>query len=421
MIRLRNRLKQLFSGSFIRDVSKLSLGTLVGRVITVAALPLLTRLYSPQDFALLATYVALVSTVSVAACLRFEIAIPLAESNDDAKYLLMLALVALTGVTIAALILVWFLPLQITGWIKQPAMQPYLWIIPLGIAAIGVYSVAQYWATRARCFSQIAKTRMSQALIGVGTSLTLGWAGYTPLGLLLGNMFNASAGGFSLTIASLRNKKTPQKKMNLVGFQRILKKYRRYPIYSTFESLFNTAGIQISIILIASQAGVEAGFLMLAIQIVAAPVTLLGGAVSQVYISRAPEVLKEGGLKDFTKSIMRRLFRIGAGPLIMVGLLAPVLTPFVFGASWARTGVIVTWIVPWIIFQFIVSPISMALHITGNQVYAMLLQAFGLFLRVGALMIAILVQSNHIVEVFAISSAIFYVIYLLAVLKVVSE
>lgn len=56
-------------GSFLDDVLKLSIGTLTGRMITLAALPVLTRLYSPVDFALLAVFLALVNTLAVGACL----------------------------------------------------------------------------------------------------------------------------------------------------------------------------------------------------------------------------------------------------------------------------------------------------------------------------------------------------------------
>jgi hypothetical protein len=148
---LRHRLKQVFSGSFIRDVAKLSLGTLAGRVLTVAALPLLTRLYSPEDFALLASYVAIVSTIAVAACLRLEIAIPLAKTDDDAKHLLVLALLALAAVTLVALLVVLTWPQQLAAWTGQPALLGYGWLIPTGIAALGLFSVMQYWATRAAC------------------------------------------------------------------------------------------------------------------------------------------------------------------------------------------------------------------------------------------------------------------------------
>ena len=59
----------------------------------MAVLPLLTRLYEPSDFALLAIYTSLIGLFVVVACGRFDLAIPLPESESDGLSLLILSLV----------------------------------------------------------------------------------------------------------------------------------------------------------------------------------------------------------------------------------------------------------------------------------------------------------------------------------------
>lgn len=404
-------LKKLCSGSFFRDVAKLTLGTLGGRLITIAALPLLTRLYGPEDFAMLATYIAVVSTIAVGACFRLEIAIPVANNDVDAKNLVVLALIALVLVTLISLAIVCFLPNKIAVWPKHANLTSYMWLIPIGIAALGFFSITQLWATRARRFAQIGSAQVKQALIGVATSISMGWIGVAPLGLLLGNLLNISAGGLTLARWSVKNETEQFKGISISGLKSTLLKYKRYPIYSTPESFFNTAGLQLPILLIAAYAGSEAGFLMLAMQIMVAPMGLLGGAISQVYISRAPQEYQAGHLANFTQTIMLRLFKIGLGPFILLGVFSPWLVPHVFGAGWNRTGEILIWLMPWMLLQFVVSPVSMALHIAGQQVKAMLLQAFGLVSRTGAIFFAVYVMPKYVVEIFAVSSILFYLIY----------
>lgn len=418
---LRHRLKEVISGSFIRDVAKLSLGTLAGRVLTVAALPLLTRLYSPEDFALLASYLATVSTIAVAACLRFEIAIPLADTEDDAKYLLVLALLALASVTLVALLVVLAWPRQLAIWSGHTALAAYVLLIPTGIAALGLYSVMQFWATRTRSFTQIAETHISQAIVGVATSVAMGWAGIAPLGLLLGNLLNTSAGSLKLVRRTIKNDAHILRSLSLQGLKSTLHKYKGYPIYSTPESFFNTAGIQVPILLVATYVGKEAGFLMLAMQIMALPIGLLGGAISQVYVSRAPQAMQERQLAAFTRTIMLRLFKVGLLPFLALGSLAPWLVPYAFGAEWERTGEIITWLVPWMLLQFVVAPVSMVLHVTGNQAKSMSLQAFGLVLRTGLVLMAANAMPQYVVEFYAVSGALFYAIYLYMLHKVLEQ
>ena len=402
-----DRVRSRLGSSFLRDVAKLSLGTLGGRLIALAALPFVTRLYSPADFVLLATYLALVSTIAVAACLRMEIAIPLADTDADAAGLLLLAIIALSSVVLLVSVPILLVPDQVAMLLGNPGIERYLWLVPLGVAMAGSYSALQFWSTRARRFGDIARTRVGQAATGVVTMLGLGSAGVAPLGLLLGHMLNIGAGGIRLGYAAMRNEHSTLRAVRFSTLGGTLRRYRRYPIYSTPEALANVAGMQIPILIIAAVSGGEAGQLFLAMQVMAAPMTLLGISISQVYVSRAPTEYREGRLAPFTLGIMRRLVLVGVGPLILAGALAPVVFPWLFGAQWARAGEIVTWLVPWMALQFVGAPISMVMHIVGWQRAMLVLTTLGLVMRVVFTVVA-LGGGFAAVECFAVASAAFH-------------
>jgi O-antigen/teichoic acid export membrane protein len=376
-------------GSFLGDVLKLSFGTLVGRLIAIAILPALTRLYSPADFALLAVYLALVSIIAVAACLRLEVAIPLIESDTEAAEVFVIALIVLTLVTIVLAVIALLFPQAVAQGLRSPALAPYLWLVPVGVVMAGSYSAMQFWATRIRRFGAIARTRVGQAVTGAATMLALGWAGLAPLGLLLGNMLNIGAGSVSLAGSALAHDRATFRKVRLSNLGTALRRNRRYPIFSTPEALFNMAGVQVPVLLIAAYGGVEAGFLLLAMKVMAVPMTLLGSSISQVYVSRAPQEYREGRLAPFTLSIMRRLVLVGVGPLLLAGALAPWAFPLIFGADWARAGELVTWLVPWMALQFVASPVSMVMFVVGRQRAMLALTTLGLIMRVGGALLAL--------------------------------
>jgi len=160
---------------------------------------------------------------------------------------------------------------------------------------------------------------------------------------------------------------------------------------------------------------------MLAIRLLSAPMGLLGGAVGQVYLSEAPAHFQNGTLKEFTKKTVWTLAKIGAPPILLVAIAAPFLVPIIFGGDWARTGVLIAWMAPWFFAQFITSPVSMSLHITGNQKAALALQLFGLAFRVGAVMWVALVYGEGAGEIYAVSGAIFYAVYLAVVLRLLRK
>lgn len=393
-------------------------GTAFAQVLTLLALPLLTRLYSPADFNLLAVYASILGIVTVAACLRLEIAIPLPQRESDAANLLVLALCSSAGVSGLLMLAVVLLPIQIATVIGQPKLHPYLWLLPLGIWFSSSYTALQFWMTRKKRFSIIAKTRVAQAFGGIGTQVGLGWAAIAPLGLLLGQMFTIVAGILGLARDLFKNDRATLCIVNLRDMQRVLSEYKRFPRYSICESLANSASSNLPIIIIAAlAAGPEAGFLTLASKIMAAPVTLIGTAVSQVYLSHAPDEARVGTLGKFTTNIMGGLIKTGAGPLIFAGIVAPSAFPIIFGAQWQRAGDLVAWMTPWFVIQFLTSPISMALHVTKNQYAALLLQLFGFVLRVGSVVIAAYWAERWIVECYAVSGLVFYLIYLCVVVS----
>jgi len=418
---MRERLQQLGQKSFVRSVAVLVGGTAFGQAVALLALPLLTRLYSPQDFSLLAVYVGLLGIISAAACLRFDIAIPLPEKDEDAANVLVLALMLASTVSALLAIPIVLIPERVAAWIGQPKIAGYLWLLPIGVLLAGSYNAMQFWATRKKDFPAIARTRVFQSVGGAATQVGMGMMGYTPLGLMVGQMLNSGAGGFGL---ALRISKTARAAMASVSFhrmKRLFREYDRFPKYSSLEAFANNAAIQLPVILIASLAvGPEAGFLALAMRVMQAPMGLVGGAIGQVYLSRAAEEHRVGALGIFTAGILGGLLRTGVGPLLCVGIVAPEAFALVFGDDWTRAGVLVAWMTPWFVFQFLASPVSMALHITRHQRLALLLQIFGLALRVAFVVAAVEVSEGLVSESYAISGAVFYLVYLLLVLKVVS-
>jgi O-antigen/teichoic acid export membrane protein len=361
---------------------------------------------------------ALVGTIGAAACLRLEIAIPLAESEADAADLLALALLAALAVALllgAAALLV---PAPLVAALGKPAFAPYLWLVPLGVLMYSSYTALQFWAIRAHRFGSIAQTRVTQAGFGAGTMLALGWAGVTPLGLLLGNMLAIGAGGIKLGLEALVIDRAALRCVTLSRLRDSLRLYRRYPLLSTPEALTNIAALQVPILMIAAAMDLEAGSFFLALQIMAAPMTLMGMSVAQVYSSRAAEERAAGRLKPFTRSLMRKLLLVGAGPIILVGMISPWMFPAVFGVEWGRAGQIAAWMAPWMLLQLIASPMAMTLHVTNNQALGLALQLLGLVMRAGAVALALAIEQTLAVAALVSASTVFYCVYIGAVVWV---
>ncbi|MFN3860912.1 MAG: lipopolysaccharide biosynthesis protein [Roseateles sp.] len=404
------------AGRFTRAVLVLASGTALAHGITAVSMPLLTRIYTPDNFGLLAVFTALLAILSVAACLRYELAITLPEDDGEAQGLLGLSLACCVGLTLMLVLLVGMFPEWLSTSLGQPQLKPFLWLLPLGFLLAGSYGALQFWNVRTKAFGFMAGMRVAQSAGSSGAQVAVGLVFAHPFGLLIGPVLNS---GIACAFMG-RSLKHALSGVTIARMVELASSYRRFPLYSTGEALANCAAIQLPVILIAAHATpAEAGQLSMAMFVAQAPLSLIGTAISQVYLSRAAELQRIGQLGSFSIQVLGNLARTGAGPLLAAGILAPTLFPLVFGEDWTRSGLLLSWMTPWFLLQFLTVPLSMSLHVCSWHRAAMMLQVGGLVLRVGVVVLFQQWAPRWTSEIYALSGALFYLVYLLIILNAV--
>jgi len=414
-------LHKLNESTFAKNVSVLVGGTALSQLIAIIALPILTRIFSPEDFSVLAIFASSLALVSVVSCLRLEIAIPIPRYENVATRLVILSLLGLILVTTSVTVGVVVLNIYPDNIITSK-LGGYLWFLPIAVLIVGLFNTAQFWATRRKKFKVISVTRIFQSLAGVSTQLILGIFSLKATGLVLGHVVQGGAGAVKLGRLLFLDIHGRYKLFNILRLKATLRRFKRFVTYSSIEALSNNAAIHLPVILIATYAaGPVAGFLLLSIKLLSAPMSLVGSAVGQVYLSEAPKKRELGLLFKFTFDTTKKLVKLAIIPMLIICVLSPYVIPFIFGEKWHPAGVYISWMTPWFFMQFIVSPISMSLHICNAQKIAMLLQIFGVIFRCGLVLFSFHALPNYVVEVFALSGFVFYLLYLVIVLRVVSR
>jgi O-antigen/teichoic acid export membrane protein len=412
------RVRALLEGSFIRAVGILVGGTVIAQIILALTLPIATRLYSPDQFGTLAVFTGIVSILSVATCLRYDVAVPLPERDEDAVAMVLLAVAIAGAINTLILLATWLVP----GWIAlalvHTELVPYLWLVPVATFLAGAYSTMQFWFVRNKQFSQLARNRIAQAAGSATTQVGFGLLGIAPLGLLLGQVVNSGLGAVGLSARFITQQLPLIAQIKASDLERVGHEYRRFPQYSALEAMCNSAAIYLPIIMLSAwSTGAEAGYLLLGMYAMQMPMSLIGNAMSQVYMSRGAQEARAGTLGRFTIDVLVGLIKTGVGPIICVSIAAPGLFELVFGNDWIRAGVLVGWMCPWFVMQFLASPVSLALHINGRLVEALGLQVFGLLLRTGTVILALALPNEPLSEAYALSGFVFYLIYILLIVR----
>lgn len=392
--------------AFARGVGVLVGGTAGAQALMVLAAPLLTRLYSPDDFGLLAVYSGLLAICTVIAGLRYELAIPLPKSNAEAANVVVLSLVAVALTSTVVALAAWVWGSEIAATLEVPRLAEYFWLLPLGVLLIGTYQVFNYWAIRTKEFKAIAQTRITQTL---GT-LAVQLLGYKAGGfsLLLGQAGGQSIGSYRLARSAFTH--PDFKRWSWDGVLSAAKSYRRFPIFSTWGALFNVAGRQLPPLMFAAFfGGSAAGLYALAHRVLAMPMTIIGNAVGNVFFSNAAEANREGRLGSLVTSVHEKLSQIAMPAAVVLVVAGPELFSFVFGPVWEEAGIFARWMAPWLYMVFITSPLSTLFSVLHMERQGMLFQA-GLFVaRVIAICIGAWMNSMFLsVLLFSLVSTIFW-------------
>ena len=401
-----------------RAVSTLVLGAGVAQAILFATLLLLTRLFTPEDFGVLASFGGVLSVVSVLACLRFDLAIPLPETEEEAVGVLALSLLSTVVVAGLAGLAVWAAGDSLSALIGISEHAELLWLLPVGSLLLGTYNSLQYWAIRQRDFTAVSQTRVGQAAAGALTQIGMGLVTQGPFGLVLGQVINGGAGFLYLGWRAVRQARTALTAVSISLLADLGSRYRRFPLLMAPESLLGAANRYLPPVLLASLVGAgEAGVFYVAYRLLGAPVSLLAPAVGQVLLADVQRAASVEELGQSTTKLLGRLVGVAVGPLIFIGVNGPTLFSWAMGPQWLRAGVIARWLAFAACAQLLAHAVQVLLPARGHQGVALRLQGMGALLQLGTLFGVASFYGEGAAEAFAVAALAFHTIYLAVVLK----
>ena len=351
-------------------------------MLIILATPLLTRLFSPNDFGVLAVYAGLLGVFSAIASLRYELAIPMARNDAEADNIVAVCLMLVGSSALFLLFPSLLMNDFIARSLNSEPLADYLWLVPLGILFAGIYNIFQFWNIRNKNFNTIARTRLRQAFFILTVQFALFHTGF--LALLLGQLIGQSAG-----LIKLGGGYFQKKRLRGVNYQRslmVLRKYQNFPKYSVWTALVNKVSFFLPTFFIAIYFGpVAAGLYSVAHRVSLTPLTVVGAAIRQTFYSFAARAYQENRLGQLVLETYSKVIYLSIPPALLVFLFAPALFTIILGEQWREAGELVRWMALWLGFQFVSAPFFSVFNITGLQRNALLSQLIMLFFSILAL------------------------------------
>lgn len=359
----------VFPSGSLKNVLQMAMGTALAQVVGILFLIPLARLYSPAAFGFFALFQSVVGLGVAIASLRYDVAIVLPKEDDSAWTL---RRVSLTSILITSALISCILLLARSKVAELYGNENFAsWLIAAGaVTFVSAQSLnIQYWLTRKRAFGAIATNRLLQALF-VGASQLAAYAIFPNMGGLTLGLFAGALVTFLILLWTSRPyKHTPS---SCAPTRRaMMARYKNMPLLNgpnAFVDAIRTIGMSG---LIARIAVSGLGEYNMAFRMTMAPVTLIQGAIAQVFLQRMA-VARPGELGSLLRRVQLRLFLVGAPVFTIYYLLAPWGFETLLGSEWALSGFMARALMPWAFMMTATSPSASVFIVTEKQSWLLL-------------------------------------------------
>lgn len=370
---LKSKIFNLIKKPFVRNVALVASGTAIAQVITMAFAPVITRLYGPEAFGMLGTFMAIMAVLAPVAALTYPIAIVLPKKDSEAAGITVLSIYIAFGVATLSLIVI----LVGDGWIAEvlqiSSIRPYLLLVPLFIVLSVWLQVKQQWAIRKQLFQAKARVDVFQALFVNGFKSSMGL--FAPFGSILIIIATLGKAIHALMLKHQIDKRITKDFASPKGLSYIAKKHIDFPKYRAPLQLINNITTGLPIIILSAFFGpAQAGYYALCRNVLNKPADLIGLSVADVlYPNIADKANNKIPIFPIVLKTTISLAGIGAvvfSPIIIWG---PQVFSFVFGEEWLIAGEYARWISLWMFFVLVDKPSIRALPVISAQKFFLIL------------------------------------------------
>lgn len=359
------------SSKFLTHVRTLATGTLLAQILSLAASPLTTRLYPPESFAILATLTTIAATASSVTGARYDLAAAVAREERERLPLLVLAAISATICSMLLMCLFLLGEQSLKELLGAEPLGKYWLLIPLIILGMAMIQAGKYFLSGINAYRQISTAAIIHSAIGVSVTVILGLMGSDEAGLVVGlvSATTVSCCYFCIVALPLIRTLAPTSCKDLLD---AAERYRQFPLFNATSSLLDSVTVALPVIYIGRYYEPDVlGYYALLLRVANVPLSFISQSVAIVHTRRIAEKISTGeSLWKYQAKVTWLLGGIAllvSSPIVYAG---DRLFGFVFGAEWARAGVLAAILMPALAFRFVVSTVSGVFSATGNNALA---------------------------------------------------
>lgn len=358
--------RKLFGGN---NVGEFATASAVSQIFPIIVAPIISRLYSPEEFGTYGLYYAASTVLSSIATLSLANAILTEKTDADAATAVQTSIAVAAGGTIGLLLLLAAIPAPVIAYVLGDIDQGLLMWLPFNVFLGAASTCTYYWVLRKGRYRYLAINKLTFAMMTASLQVIIGFFSIGALGLILANLVGQAL-VLALYIAHLsRADSGAFRRPTALALIDSTRRNRQLALFTTPAGLVNSLGTYLPDFFLNRVFGPAVlGQYSLGMRVVGFPLSFVSTIVQDIFRRDASREFADS--KRCVRSF-RTYFAIMAAFSLIV--LIPALFvldwvfPVVFGSQWGAAANYVQALGALLVIRFISSPLSFIWIITGRQ------------------------------------------------------
>lgn len=405
---------KIFRSNTRFSIATLLSGSVLAQLIVLLAYPVVTRLFSPQDFGLFNVFYSYIEVLIILSTCKYELAIPMADDDIEAKAVTRLALAINTLVSVALLLVITVLLVFNALPGESNALGCIALLIPFMVFFSGTSRIYSFLFNRYKQFHPIAASDVVCASSGSLLKIALGvlaslWSVLSQWGLPLATVLGQAAANVNYLV---RMRKLPThglRNPDGASLKRVARKFVNFPCFTAPKDFVSSFSYNLPFLWLAAYFDkAEVGLFALALTFTFRPANIVNTAMERVLYVRTVERVRNH------QPVMRDLARfvgyinlVAVPVCLLLFFFAEPLFGFFFGDRWSGCGYYVRCLIPWTFVVLTASSLSFIPNIFSTQGKEFVFYLVLLVLRIVALWVGIVQQDFQLaILLFSIAGAV---------------
>lgn len=366
---LKEKIQTLMKSQILRNVTKISSGTILGQAISIVTLPIFTRLYGATVIGYWTLFTSVAVIVNAFSDLGLSNAIMMDDEGEQSEKLFSV----ITTISFIISLIVGVGYFVIKSVTPDPSgLHPLFYSIVLFVLIFTQQqvNVCYNWLNKKKQYNILMKNPIINNVSVAVIAIPLGLMGFTKygyyIGLVLGQVF---------TLFHMR-RYLPRIFFDF-KFRDHFDVIRSHLTYVKFQMptyLVAQVKNQAPVFFIRSFFGVEIlGYYSVCMRVLNIPVNLLASSIGKVYYQTAAEMKKKGQeVGDFTFRNIKRAMYVAIAPMVVIMSFGDIVCTLFLGNDYVITGNLSRIIVFMTFFQFLMMATQGITIVLEKQQYALI-------------------------------------------------